>query len=110
MTCAKAHVSARLVTPEGRVFLGANDCRRPQYVCPRIEAGHGRDDYRLCREVCQQPGHAEVMAIRAAGPWAVGATVYVNHWRVCDDCAAFARAAGVVRVVCEGVRPEPEAA
>lgn len=105
MTCAKVRVTARLVTFDGRVFYGANDCRRPHHICPRIAAGHGRDDYRLCQDACQQPGHAERMAILAAGPWALGATIYVDHWRVCDGCQAAAAAAGVVAVVPYGARP-----
>jgi hypothetical protein len=72
VTCAKVRVTARLVTPDGRVFYGANDCRRPHHICPRITASHGRDDYRLCQDACQQPSHAERMAILAAGPWARG--------------------------------------
>lgn len=99
MTCAKIRVTARLVTPSDQTFYGANDCARPQPTCPRTTAGHGRDDYRLCLSVCAQPGHAEAMALQAAGPAAYGGVMHVNHHRVCAACQRVMRAAGVTWVL-----------
>jgi deoxycytidylate deaminase len=56
--------------------------------------------YELCRDVCMQPGHAEVNAIRTAGKAAAGGVLYLEgHTYACDDCKATASAAGIARVV-----------
>lgn len=96
--CAKTTVTAVLVAAGGGPrFEATNAVRNPQQRCPR---GHSsaRDDYRLCRDVCQQPDHAEEAVLRLAGPWAVGATVWVDHWRVCDRCEQALERAGVRKV------------
>lgn len=98
MTCAKARVVATLVTPDGRTFIGTNDVRNPQRVCPR-GADSGRDSYELCNIICRQRGHAETEALRLAGPWAVGATCYVEWHRVCAACSKALERAGVAKVV-----------
>ena len=100
--CAKARVTATITLPDGRVFRGTNDVRNPQPSCPRIGQAYARDDFRLCVEVCQQQGHAEAMALRAAGGWAPGAVVRVSHHRCCYACTAALTAAGVARIICEG--------
>jgi len=83
-------VTATLVASDGARFVGRNDCRLPQRTCPRGEMPHGVG-YHLCREVCDQPAHAEVGAIRQAGGGAVGATIYVEgHDKACSDCSLAA--------------------
>lgn len=95
MTCAKVFVKCTIVSTSGECFVGTNDCQCPQVSCPRLP-GEGYDK---CITVCQQKGHAEVMALIAAGGFARGATAYVEHKRVCDDCMLRLRAAGVVKIV-----------
>ena len=60
--CAKRRVSCTIIDRGGRVFTGENDCANPQAVCPRAP-GEG---YEKCRSICQQAGHAEIMALEAA--------------------------------------------
>jgi len=72
--CAKTVVLCTLVFPDGRRVVGENACNKPQAVCPRLP-GEG---YIKCRTICDQPGHAETMAIALAGHTAFGAHAYIE--------------------------------
>ena len=94
--CAKKRVKFTLVTRCGMRFIGTNDCRRPQLTCPR-EPGEG---YGKCRTICDQPAHAEMVALARAGQRARGAIGFLEGiGRVCIECQAALDAAGVRSVV-----------
>lgn len=98
VTCAKQVVKATIIALDGREFTGFNDVLNPQMVCPRGDMP-SNVGYHLCRDVCQQPGHAEVMAIAAAGEHARGATLILEgHKAVCPACLIACEAAGIARI------------
>lgn len=97
--CARLQVRATLVALDGRWFVGTNGVRHPQEVCPS-EGSPSEDRYAPCWNVCQQPAHAEVSAIKLAGDAARGATIYLEgHIAPCRYCQAAADAAGVVQII-----------
>lgn len=90
--CAKQTVRCVLLTKGGERIEGTNACANPQAVCPRLP-GEG---YEKCTTICQQQGHAEVQAVRAAGEKARGAKAFLfGHYYCCESCASTLRAAGV---------------
>jgi hypothetical protein len=95
--CAKQRVIALITAPSGHYYIGANDCLKPQKHCPRgnMPTGIG---YHLCKEVCEQIGHAEHVAasIYKALDGSPGATMYlIGHTYMCDACKEAALVAGV---------------
>ena len=99
MTCAKQQVTATLVLPDDRRFVGTNAVAKPQAVCPRGDMPSGQG-YHLCREICRQPHHAEMAALKAAGGYAEGATLYLEgHTYVCTPCKLALGASGVSKVI-----------
>lgn len=97
MTCAKQLVRATIITPDGRQFVGTNACANPQALCPRAGMPTGVG-YELCQNVCQQQGHAEVQALRAAGVHARGATLILEgHTYLCAACQVACQEAGILR-------------
>lgn len=89
--CRKRTVIAFLVASEmnyNRVYFGSNWCETPVKPgeCPRKDMATGVG-YELCKQVCNQRGHAETEALRLAGEDAIGATVYiVGHRIICEGC------------------------
>ena len=94
--CAKRHVIARVVTVGGEEFYGTNAIRNPAIAeCPRKE-GEG---YTKCATICGQFGHAELVALIAAGEKAKGGTLHVyGHDHMCDECKDATKAAGIAKV------------
>lgn len=81
--CAKQTVKATLIATDGERFVGTNACANPQAVCPRLP-GEG---YEKCITICDQKGHAEEQAMRAAGTKVIGSHVYVEgHTWACQNC------------------------
>lgn len=98
--CVKQTVTATIVTVDGARFVGTNHCLAPQATCARAGLATGVG-YHLCREICQQPAHAEVnAAIAAAGHDIRGATLYLEgHTYACEPCKETARSYGVYQIV-----------
>jgi hypothetical protein len=90
--CVKATVTCEIVSPDGQSFIGTNYCNNAQASCPRLP-GEG---YEKCKTICQQEGHAEVVAVALAGENAKGATAYLSgHTYACQPCQEALFGAGV---------------
>lgn len=74
MTCAKKHVCCYIVH-KGKTYVGTNKVNKPQKTCPRGP----NEGYKKCTTICDQPGHAEEMALKAAeGVDLTGAVAYLS--------------------------------
>lgn len=97
--CAKACVRATLVLSNGEHLESTNFCMKPQRACPREQQGYGAGEgYHLCKEVCEQPAHAEVNVLTYAensGRNLKGSALYVNYTWICPACWAEAKKRGV---------------
>ena len=95
MTCAKRIVTCVLISNTGEVLKRQNTCLNPQPVCPRLP-GEG---YLKCSTICNQQGHAEIQALKAArltGFPLEGATAHLyGHDYICKDCAEGLKENGV---------------
>lgn len=93
MTCADKQVRCVITSPTGEMFIGTNACNSPQTLCPRAPG----EDYAKCKDVCHQEGHAEIIALRAAGKHAQGSTARVSgiDW-ICRNCQIALVKAGVL--------------
>lgn len=103
--CAKQTVTATIIAPDGRKWVGTNECSNPQKVCPRGNMPSGAG-YWMCRDICQQEMHAEKAALRAAaGKDLTGGVLYLDgHTYLCGPCEVALADAGVSRVIF-GVAP-----
>ena len=96
--CAKTRVLCFIKSESGKTFAGENWCRNPQEVCPRSE-GEG---YEKCSSICDQQGHAEVVAVRMAGDQCKGATATISgHTYACMDCQHALYGAGIKSISVE---------
>jgi deoxycytidylate deaminase len=97
--CAKQTVTATIVALDGTYYIGTNHTFNPQKICPRIGMPTGVG-YHLCKDVCQQPSHAEINALRLAGDAANGATLYLEgHTYACASCIDECEKYGIVEIV-----------
>lgn len=108
--CAKQTTRATIIAPSGERWVGTNAVRNPQAVCPREVRGYKTGEgYHLCRDVCDQIGHAEHVACRKAGGMARGGTLYLEgHTYACAPCHSAMDQAGVTLIV--GAPPQERAA
>lgn len=96
--CVKQRVICTIVSKSG-TWRGENSCRNAQEVCPRADLPTGQG-YELCRDICQQVGHAEVVAAAAAGTDAHGGTAYLEgHTYACEPCKSALAAVGVTEII-----------
>lgn len=96
MTCAKTTVKCTLVLASGERVVGTNWCRNPQKYCPR-KPGEG---YEKCKTICDQAGHAEIVALARAGKRAAGSKAYIEgHTYACHPCTSALRAYGVDAII-----------
>lgn len=97
--CAKQVVVATVIALNGERYIGTNHCMKPQATCPRAGMPTGVG-YELCKSICEQDAHAEVNAVRLAGPDAVGATLYLEgHTYACQACQVASVSAGVAEII-----------
>lgn len=102
--CAKQVVTATIIAADGQRFVGTNWCRTPKATCPRGDLPSGQG-YDRCISICNQSGHAEVNAIRAAGNAARGAVLYLEgHIFACTSCQMACSLAGITQII---VGPPP---
>lgn len=90
--CAKKQVKCTIIDVTGERYVGENLCLNAQKICPRLP-GEG---YEKCVSICKQEGHAETMALKAAGSHAHGSHAYVEgHTYACQNCQESLFASGV---------------
>jgi deoxycytidylate deaminase len=95
--------TAAVVVIKGRIVGKGSNAGKLVDVCPRVVAncltGTG---YEFCKSVCEQVGHAEVVAIKDAlsrGEDLRGASLYLDgHWWACKSCWDEILKAGISRV------------
>lgn len=94
--CAKVTTKATLIAKDGKRYIGMNWCKNPQPKCPRLY-GEGYDK---CINICEQYGHAEVMACMMAGKNATDGTLYLEgHTYACKNCLRVMGEYGVNLVI-----------
>ena len=98
--CLKQVVTATIITPSGARFVGSNYTTKDNGgVCPRADMRSG-EGYSLCRDVCGQIGHAEIVALMIAGPLARGSRLFIEgHSYACDNCRSAADRAGILEII-----------
>ncbi len=98
--CIKQVVTATIITPAGKRYVGSNYTTKDNGgICPRAEMKSG-EGYDLCRDICGQIGHAEVIALMIAGDEARGSTLYIEgHTYACDSCKKAADIAGITSII-----------
>ena len=96
--CAKQRVLA-ITEIDGKIYLGENWIATPQKECPRkgLESGVG---YELCKEICSQPGHAEIDLLREVDGNLQGNDVYIfGHYYVCEYCDTALNSSNVGKII-----------
>lgn len=89
--CKKQIVKAILITKDGNICYGSNSINAKVDQCPReIEGFPSGKGYHLCKSICKQNEHAEVVAITEAknkGYDINNAKIFITgHTYFCDNC------------------------
>ena len=99
--CARLSVQCMIQTNDYRTMWGSNICNNAQFLCPRAPG----EDYKKCKTVCDQPGHAETEALRQAIE-AYGADVLRGgvahvwgHYTCCRECSEALARAGIKEII-----------
>lgn len=100
--CAKRRVKCVIYVRGMAPISGENDCANPQTTCPRLPG----EDYTKCKTICQQAGHAELVALTKAQDWVGRAggsvkeakAVVMGHYWMCEPCGRALRDAGIASV------------
>lgn len=102
--CAK-QATAAVVVKNGVVIGSGTNAGKKLKECPREAAGcKTGEGYHLCKQHCDQEGHAEVMAIKDAigkgfDGELEGADLYLDgHWYCCKNCWDAMIAVGIKNV------------
>jgi deoxycytidylate deaminase len=103
--CKKQIVKALIINNYGEKAIGSNSINNKVSECPRVivncKTGEG---YEMCKQICDQNEHAEVMAIRDAklrGISTIGAKLYLTgHTYFCNNCIAAIKKAGISSAFC----------
>jgi len=112
--CSRRVVVAVLILPDGRFFVGSNECgRKPPKPCPRLDKPSGVG-YEACKDVCWQYGHAETTAVKAAIAagvkidWLSGSSMHIiGHTHSCPNCESVMRKCGITKVYFCGEKNVP---
>lgn len=98
--CIKQIVTATIITTDGERFVGSNYTTKDNGgLCPRSDMKSG-EGYDLCRDVCGQIGHAEIVALMIAGDKAQGSTLYIEgHSYACANCTKAANEADISDII-----------
>lgn len=103
--CVKQTTIA-IIENNGRYWVGSNWVENQQSECPRKDLPTGVG-YELCKNICNQPYHAEVDACHQAGKGAEGGTLYlIGHTYCCDDCKKIMDLFGIKEVVIGKLPPD----
>jgi deoxycytidylate deaminase len=86
------------------ISIGYNDITNEEVTeCPRADIPTG-EGYHLCKEVCGQLGHAEVVALKNAGNRDL-TECYIKlkgHTYACDACRSALLERGISVIIIEG--------
>ncbi len=100
--CIKQTVVATIITKCGETISGFNGIKNLEITeCPRVVANIATGvGYELCKDVCNQVGHAEIEAIKnSKGYDLTGATMYLTgHTYCCDNCLEAIKNSGISKV------------
>ena len=106
MRCLKQIVKATIYDQNDEVIsVGYNDITKEEVTeCPRkgMVSGEG---YHLCKEVCGQEAHAEIVALRNAGSRDLN-NCYLKlegHSYACEPCKQALRLRGINTIMIEEI-------